>query len=475
MADRALTFEEEYEAAKAKVSPPISEENNPFAASPNYRPPPAPPPERPRWEGSVLPVSTDERGEASFDPYAGVLGGFTRPLRTFKGVAEGTIPADPRNPAYIGGMVDTALNYGPGAAASRAGPGAIRAPPREAVFQAGTDAFNTFRQSPQIFPGSDYRGFLQDTARELGSTGHRPVAAPIPNDVIAAELQRTRNYPFVTARNIDALKTQLDASNLEGRDLSGTMRAREMLYGYLGDRGDDSMRRGVANWRQASHSEEITHKGTAKSDKNIAKGEGPDLSAKQTRDSIAETLRLIREGQARGYSAAETAAMRRGLEASSDVNLAQRIGGVASGIGGKVAGGISASGVLPALAAGHPGVAATLAATAAVPAIVGAAARSYANRGARLASEEADNFLRQRSPLGQEQLATAPPLHTGFWAPGAMPGAAAGGVGRKGYNVSQNPALSAAIDARIRSRQQPDPNAPVQYRVLPDGTIEEYM
>jgi hypothetical protein len=74
-------------------------------------------------------------------------------------------------------------------------------------------------------------------------------------------------------------------------------------------------------------------------------------------------------------------------------------------------------------------------------------------------ANEADNYIRGRSPLAAEQFATAP---SNFAAtPWAQPGRTmSGGM------------IEAAMEARRRELEQKQAIQPT-YRVLPDGTIEE--
>jgi hypothetical protein len=125
-------------------------------------------------------------------------------------------------------------------------------------------------------------------------------------------------------------------------------------------------------------------------------------------------------------------------------------------------------GALGALIADKPGAAAIAAAVGTGAALTGWGARTLANRGARRIADEADNAIRSQSPLARETFATAPNTFSAV-----MPGVG-GGVGRTGYSVMANPAIAAAVSARLREGP-PAKDIPQQYRVLPDGTVEEFM
>ena len=464
MADPLEEFERAVQRETGASQPPVVSDGNPLEAASDYRPPVTPPQPKP-YTGKFLPLSRSEEGNLHLDPRAGLLGDLTvKPLERFKGVAEGTIPADVRNPAYVEGAAETGMAFLPGSAASRVAPGVVRAPSRAAHDAAAEARFDAFRGSNQIFPGQDYQAFLRATAADLDRAGkyNVPEGATHAHTAIERELARTQGHPFVEARDIDAFKTQLDASGLKGQNLSGTMQARENLYRFLQQHGDENIRKAVGDYKAARHSEAVTAPGEATSQKNIAKAQGPELSAEQTRLNIAGLINA-RKGQGpRGFSDTEMNILRRANAATPEIDRAQNWGE-------KLRLNTNSLGMLgltlPTAAAGY-------------------ALRSKANRGARQIAEEADNAVRAQSPLAAEQFPTAPMLNTGRGSPGAMPGAVPriGGAGmlehagqKAAYPVSSNPAILEAVRQRLLNQQPPSPDAPVQYRVLPDGTIEEFM
>jgi hypothetical protein len=243
------------------------------------------------------------------------------------------------------------------------------------------------------------------------------------------------------------------------------MQAREALFGYIdqnlpADSGR-SVRDAVGNYRQARHSEVLADKDVATGRLNTSKAAGPELSAEQTRGNIAKLLNS--RTALRGFSDTERGVLESANTATPAINRAQRLGDALS-LKNAAAGGVGAGALatLPSLLMSTPsatgvGVGAALATGGAA---VGAGARSYANRGARRLASEADNAIRGMSPLAQEQFATLP---SNFSATMRGP-----------VSTPSGAMIAAAMDARQREMQQQQ-NAPQQYRVLPDGTVEEFL
>jgi len=467
-----MTDETEVSAAElfrraGAASQPATVNDNPFVGVPGYMPPPAPRAPTQPYQGGVLPFSKDETGNVTFDPNAGLLGAAKKPFDWAYDVRTGKIPADPRNPDYVGGAANAALTYGPGAVASRVGRGGIQAPSGEALDTASAAGFNAYRNSGQMYGGDQYRTMLQDAAQNLLRQGFHdvPESAALQHRIIQQELDRVRNAPFVTSQDVDALRVQLSGQGLRGPSAAANQNLRNDVFGFveqnLPPNAPESVRGAVGNYRQARHSEAVTGKDEATSELNISKGRGPELSAEQQRGNIARLVNKIAagKGEGRGFSDVEENILRSANRATPGIDRAQRIGDALSPKigGGGILGGLGAAGT--AIATGHPTLAAGLAAAAAVPAAAGAAARSYANRGARNIAAEADNAIRLQSPLAQQTLDTLPKNFTAN--PLARPiGTASGDM------------ISAAMEARRRELEQKSQAQPT-YRVLPDGTVEE--
>jgi hypothetical protein len=462
MTDVLEEFERAVQRETSASQPPIVSDGNPLEAASDYRPPVTPPQPKP-YTGKFLPFSRSEEGNLHFDMNAGLAKELvTKPAALTKGLLEGTIPADVRNPAFSDAAIEAGATFLPGSAASRVAPGLVRAPSRAAHDVSAADKFDAFRNSTQLFQGPDYQAFLRATAADLDRSGRYDNVAVQAHEAIQRELRRTQNHPFVEARDVDAFRTQLDPSGLKGKDLAGTMQARENLYGFLQQHGDENIRKAVGDYKTARHSEAVTAPAEATSQKNIAKAQGPELSAEQTRLNIAGLINA-RKGQGpRGFSDTEMNILRSANKATPEIDRAQNWGE-------KLRLNTNSLGMLgltlPTAAAGY-------------------ALRSQANRGARRMADEADNAIRGQSPLAAEQFPTAPMLNTGRGSPGASPLAtprigSAGMLERAGqrvaYPVQSNPATAEAVRQRLLTKQPADPEAPMQYRVLPDGTIEEFM
>ena len=446
--------------------------SDPFLGTPGYTPDPAPAPAPPRaptapYKGMVLPFSVDESGKKSFDPRQGLLGSIVQPIEYVGDVMAG------RKPVNVGDALETALNVGPGSVASRVGKTIFKAPATHALDDAAEAGFRAYRESGQMYPASDYRTMLHGAQNTLRQSGFHnvPEGAPVPHTVLQHELDRVRNtgMPFVTSQELDALRTQLSGRGLQGQNVPANMQARDAVFGYieqnLPPNSGRSVQDAVGNYRQARHSDVLTDKDLAKERLNTAKGAGPDLSAEQTRTNIAQLMNSRKA--TKGFSETEQNILDTALTATKGIDRAQTWGdrlklsapgGAMTSTGYTAGGGLLGS--VGAAFAGHPGPAAAAAAAAAALGTAGAGLRSYANRGARRLSEEADNAIRNLSPLAQQQRAagTAPIDFTAGLPSPYSPSTLAG------------PAAAAAV----RARQQEQPFPP-RYQILPDGTIQETL
>jgi hypothetical protein len=418
----------------AATTPPAS--GNPFQGLPGYTPAPVPSPPPAPWKGTILPVSGGGEGGTKFDSTAGLLGGIRNPIEYVGDVAAGRIPADVRNPAYIGGAFDTASAFGPGAVASRVGKGGVIRPSSEALKEAGEEGFKSYRASGQMYPGDEYRTLLQKTRDSLNKAGlvDDPKSASVQHRVINNEFERVRNAPFVTSADLDALRVQYGAKG------PGAQNARENLFGYieqnLPPNSAQNVRDAVGNYRQAMHADTVGNKMTATSRLNRSAGGTGELDAAQTRDNIARLLNS--KNALKGFNTSEKAVMDAAVGGTTAERLAQTLG---------------EKGRLNTGSVGMLALTAPLAGGA-------AAARTYANRGARRDASAVDDFIRAQSPLARQQFDTAT---NNFSA--KLPGP---------YSVSANPAIAKAVADRLREGQPPQ-DIPQQYRVLPDGTVEELL
>ena len=432
------SFEEEYARAKAKSEPavPASGEADVFLEAPSYRPPEPPPPPGPAQRGTIMPWSTDAEGNFGFDTKAGIFGMVRNPIEFVGDVAAGRIPADVRNPAYTGGAFETAATFGPGAVASRAGRGGAVRPSSEAIKEAGEEGFKTYRSSGQMYPGNEYQALLQTTRDSMNRAGliDDPKRASAQHRVIQNELERTRNAPFVTSQDLDNLRIALGAKG------AGAQHAREHLFNYIEQNlppgSGNNVRDAVGNYRQAMHADVVSDKLGAKSRLNRAAGEGSDLSAEQTRTSIAQLLNSRKGLQ--GFRPNEKAVLE-AVAGPETPNWTQQFGEK----------GRLNTGSLGMMIATAP------------QALAAAGARSIANRGARKDAVVANEFIRAQSPLARAQFGTA---SSNFSA--AKPGP---------YSVMANPAIAAAVAQRMLEKQPPPEKIPQNYRVLPDGTVEEFL
>jgi len=465
-----LSIEEQFARAQA-ASKPAPTADDPYLGTPGYNPPAPPRPPGEPYKGMLLPFSKDASGDVKFDSKAGILGAIRQPFDFTYDVRTGKIPSDINDPRYIGGVLETALGFGPGSAAARAGRGVIQAPSREALDTAADVGFNAYRDSGQIYQTPAYRSMLRDAADNLLRQGFHdvPDSAQLQHRIIQHELDRTARHPFVTSQDVDALRAQLSGAGLRGPPAAANQQLRNDVFGFIEQNlppdSGRSVRDAVGNYRQARHSEAVTQPEAARSELNIAKGQGPQLSAEEIRSNIARLVNKIDTGKGagRGFSDVEENILRSANRATPGIDRAQRLGDMLSpnisGGGGALGLGSAAT----ALSTGHPALAAGLAAAATVPAAAGAAARSYANRGARRIADEADNAIRAQAPFAREQWATSPNNFT------ALPGQG-GGVG----GVIQGPAAAAAVSSRMQELQPP-PAFPPRYQILPDGTIQETL
>lgn len=407
--------------------------------------PPAAPPADQSWRGSIMPFSRDAAGNFNYlDPTAGVIGALKAPFDWAYNVRTGKIPADVRNPEYIGGAVDAALTYGPSmfGVRHRATP---KTPSAKALKEAGETGFQAYRDLNQVHDVTDYRGFLVGTQQRLRQLGLNDEDT---HKILQDQLDRYRKGGIVLSRDLDELRLALGGGKNPAK-----MEARSALFDYMeksaAPENQSLVRDAVGNYRQAMHSKTVTDAMAKTSGKNIAKAQGENLTAEQTRTNIANLLASDRK--MRGFSDIEKALLTDARNASWDINLAQRIGNTdlrppIYAAGGTTLGALTSAATL---GGGLPTKAAAAAAglgAATVPVVLGA--RSYANRGARQLYERAENAIRAQSPLFQQ----APQYNAGIAKRDAITGAILGGI----------------------ARQQPK-EIPQTYRVRPDGTVEEFL
>jgi hypothetical protein len=323
----------------------------------------------------------------------------------------------PVNPAIRAG--DRAI---PGVAKAIAEkPAAI--PTTKELAEAGAADIKAARGSGLDVTASSVADYSRKVQQDLFDGGVHPVDAPatftklkaledVPPDAIftASNLQSLRESLQATAQNFNpqAAKDQLAASRaIKAIDqFLPTIAEKDVLAGDPA-RTAALFERGRGDYAAASRSNDITGELDRARTGILERSEGRAQAANSGRN-LDNTLRqkseavLEKPKEISGYSDAELAALERVVEGGAGRNLARNISNKLGGGGGAAQTLFAGAGAgAGAAAAGIPGALIG----AAVPASVGAGARSIANMLAKKDMRAVDELLRKRSPLYEERLA----------------------------------------------------------------------
>lgn len=414
------------------------------------------PPEAP-YKGTILPFSRDEKGNIGFDSDAGLVGTIKRAIMAPGDVLTGKL--DPYSPEGQERAFEAAGVMSPLPAPMRAGERAIpgvalstrKVPakvPTAAELKAASDAaykkvgemgveypvwsvkgmaddiaaslekeayfaennpelftlLNKYRNSPEGAIGSSlqsldaFRKRLGDIAMSIDPS--KSAAASIAIKAVDRFIDTARTTPPVAGASAPSRAAQLAGPQPpnftmgEGpRIPTATELAEEAARTIVQARGNASAR---------FRSNDLTGIENAAELRAAAAGSGRNLG-----NTIRQRLAsfILDEGNIRGFSAQELAAIREVVEGTATTNTIRQVSNMLGGGGGL---GLSAMAALGAMAGGDVAGQVGMAVGAALPTALGAGTRGAYNATTRRQLSLADDLVRRRSPLYEERVANAP-------------------------------------------------------------------
>ena len=406
------------------------------------------------YTGKLVPFSRDESGKVGFDPRAGVTG-------PYGGLAIAAHNAYEGKPVDMGDVLKGALAINPAPPAGLTTTARAATPSTPTLREAGERGLQAYRDSNQLYNKAEYEALLNNIRHDLRERGLNDTtgSASHAHRVLDHELERVAERPIVTSGDVDRLRVAL--GNAPKNELAGGMQAREHVMSFIESNnpgeGGRAVRDAVGNYRQSMRSEFIEDTLEKQADKATARNARP--TAEQTRGKIAD---ILHHKQTENWPAADTVGLNEALRSTRAQRLAQNVGAAMPRVselgqgsiiyGGGTGATLAAAGVPPTVA-GAVGAGVTAAGVGA-----GYAARGFANRGARVAGEEASAAVRRNSPLfisqPRDMLSYAPKSDD------ARAAATRALIGRQLPATPQQPAW----------QQQPGGGF---VRQLPDGTLEE--
>lgn len=382
-------------------------------------------PEEPRavWSGAILPISEDQYGNTFFDSNAGIIGGLKRaitgPGRALSGELEVMGPDGNVSMEAIGEGLNFAGAFTPASTALRAGerviPGALnalkrqppKAPTTEELRAASKAGYEQVRNSGVDYSSAAVQNLAQKMKVELEADGFLPGEAPRTHQILDA----LSSPPDGSVASISGLESARRAFRNVGRnfnnpsDQAAAGRVAEGLERFISEPDPKSVVAGPAadtaralkdargNYAAAKRSEAIAKKEDLAKMRAEAANSGQNLG-NSLRNKVVDILASPK--QSAGYSDAELEALRRVSQGSIAANMTRAAGnalGGGGGLGSAVSAAIAGTGA--AAATGNP----LLAAAGIVAPIAGNVAKRASNRITESALKEADEIVRQQSPL----------------------------------------------------------------------------
>lgn len=382
-------------------------------------------PEDPRavWSGAILPISEDQYGNTFFDSNAGIIGGLKRaitgPGRALSGELEVMGPDGNVSMEAIGEGLNFAGAFTPASTALRAGeraiPGALnalkrqqpKAPSAEELRAASKAGYEQVRNSGVDYSSTAVQNLAQKMKVDLEADGFLPGEAPRTHAILDA----LSSPPDGSVASISGLESARRAFRNVGRDFNkpadqaASGRVAEGLERFISEPDPKSVVAGPAadtaralkdargNYAAAKRSEALGRKEDVAKLRAAAANSGQNIG-NTIRQKVVEVLADPK--QRAGYSDAELKALRQVAEGSVAANVT-RAAGNALGGGGGMGSAVAAIGTGggAALATGNPylvglGLAAPVA---------GNVSKRASNALTMKAFREADELVRQRSPL----------------------------------------------------------------------------
>lgn len=378
------------------------------------------------FSGSVLPVSADAQGNASFDSNAGILGTMKRAFKLMSGQTPIIINEDGSYPPEtIGQLMEAALVFSPMGAATRASglplgvptfksKPYVKPPSAQALKEAADMGYKNARRAGVEYTSDGVKTVAEAALQRLREKGLIDATAPSTIKVLN-ELASPPPGSFVTASDIISARqvfNKLGRQTADGRPTPDAVAAGDVSRGlgvFLQRPPEGTVRAGAGktvgklvreadqNYAASLRSNKLN--GIAENADNRAAAANSGLNLDNTiRQRVADLLDPNKSGRLRGFSQEEVAALKQVNRGTASRNtlrfVGNRLGGLTStALAG--AGGAYMAGPTGALLAG-------------VPTALGYSAKEISNILARRSLGAADKMVRSRSPLYQNMLADLP-------------------------------------------------------------------
>jgi len=374
------------------------------------------------YTGQLLPFSRDPQGNVSFDSNAGIVGAVKRAVTFPMDAMQGKV--DPLSDEGIARATDTGMMFSPVGVATRGGLGwggaktsrtTAKTPTEAELKDAASFGYTMGREMGVDYDPRAVQNLMLQTRSRLFNDGVIEELAPKSFSILK-KLERPPEGGVATISGLEAARRQLGQAAQDFSNPTEQMAATRIIRAldqFVENPDAKAVVAGPAtaaggvfkdargNYAAAKRSERVT-----------AREDNADIQAAVTNSghNIDNKIRgvaaaiLKSDKLSAGYSAEELAMLRQVAEGTATRNVMREVGnrlGGGGGIAGSMIGGMGGyfGGIL--------GPVAGIAVGAGLPAI-GMAARAAANRASKNALRNADEAIRQRSPLYRQRLEDAP-------------------------------------------------------------------
>lgn len=378
-----------------------------------------------QWQGSILPVSKDEQGNAHFDSNAGIIGDIKRAFMLPGDVMSGQV--DPSSDEAIARSLEFASTFSPINPGVRAGdnivPGVARnlaraevpVPTQDALKAAAKSDFNAMRDTNVDYLADAVKRMAETTKVNLEEQGFDPEVAGKTHKILdklssppeggvanIRGLHSARKTFGKIAQNFNDPADQSAASQaIQGLDDFITAADPQITLAGSAPDAAALLQQGNANFAASKRSKTLTDLMDASQLRANAANSGANLG-NTTRQRVANLL--LNNKASSGFSPEELAALRSVNEGSFAANSTRRVGNMLGGGGGI---GASMIGLAGAGAGAMTGDLGLTTAGASLP-LAGAVSRQVSNVLTERALRVAEELVRSRSPLYQSAVEAAP-------------------------------------------------------------------
>lgn len=374
------------------------------------------------YTGQLLPFSRDPQGNVSFDSNAGIVGAVKRAVTFPMDAMQGKV--DPLSDEGIARAADTGLMFSPLGAATRGGLGwagaktsrtTAKTPTTAELKDAANFGYTMGREMGVDYDPRAVQNLMLQTRSRLFNDGVIEELAP-KSFAILKKLERPPEGGTATISGLDAARRQLGQAAQDFANPTEQMAATRIIKAldqFVENPDAKAVVAGPAtaagglfkdargNYAAAKRSERVT-----------AREDNADIQAAVTNSghNVDNKIRgvaaaiLKSDKLSAGFSPEELTMLRQVAEGTATRNVLREIGNRLGG-GGGIAG--SMIGGMGGYFGGLLGPVAGVAIGAGLPA-VGVAARAAANRASKNALRNADEAIRQRSPLYKQRVETSP-------------------------------------------------------------------